>query len=302
MNSTSFHQLESDRGLSKNKKIFWLLLNFLNNNWFPNKNIDHLNIKRFCPKLHEKDWEVLHPKGSPARAFCDFFWLHLDWEAIRTELGDICVFDTGCGAGGYSLKLNEFSKGINSYFGVDIKPNQNWEQITKMYKTFRFQCQTSNEIYGSIPKDTNFFITQSAIEHFKNDLLYFKQLKTFIDDSQKNTIQIHLFPSSACLKLYLWHGVRQYTHRTIYKITSIFDSHNDYSILYKLGGAYSSRLHFQYITKPARIMKQKDWRFVKNDEYRRLLKEAVEKDIQSADSKPLFYALIIHSNYKNKIF
>ena len=303
MNSTSFHRLESDRGLSKSKKLLWLLLNFINNNWYPNKNAKLLNIKSFCPELNENDWEQIHLRASPARSYSDLFWLKLDWQAIKSEIGDICVFDTGCGPGGYSVKLKGFSKCLTRYCGVDIKPHQDWDDIARKNKSIRFKRQISNDILDSIPQDTNFFITQAAIEHFKNDLLYFEQLKKFVDASKKNTIQIHLCPASVCLKLYLWHGVRQYTIRTISKITNVFNSQKSYSMLFKLGGSNCSKLHFQYITKPTRFQKQKDLRDTKNEEYRRLLKEAVGQDIKLGTSKtPILYALIIHSNYKNEIF
>jgi len=279
------------------------MLNYINNNWYPNKNAEFLNIKNFCPELNDNDWEKIHFRASPVRAYSDFFWLKLDWPAIKSELGDICIFDTGCGPGGYSIKLKDFSKCLDSYFGVDIKPHQDWDEIARKHKVIRFKCQVSNNIMDSIPQDTNCFITQTAIEHFRNDLFYFKQLKTFINASEKNTIQIHVFPASACLKLYLWHGVRQYTIRTISKITAVFNSQKSYSMLFKLGGSNCSKLHFKYITKPTRFLNQKDLRDTKNEEYRRMLKEAVERDIKLGTSKqPIFYALIIHSNYTNKIF
>jgi hypothetical protein len=142
------------------------------------------------------------------------------------------------------------------------------------------------------------FISQSAIEHFDNDLMYFYQIKDFINKTKNNVVHVHIFPSAACLKKYLWHGVRQYTPRTISKITKIFDNDNTYSILYKLGGGNSNKLHFNYITKPI-LTEKADYR--ETDEYFGLLKDAIVEDLIDNDN-PSFYALVIHSNYTNKIF
>ena len=113
----------------------------------------------------------------------------------------------------------------------------------------------SNDLVEHIPKDTNLFISQSAIEHFDDDLIYFRNIKSHIDKYKNNTIQIHLFPSAACIKKYLWHGIRQYTPRTISKITDIFDDDKTYSVLYKLGGENCNKLHLDYITKPIYLKK-----------------------------------------------
>ena len=81
---------------------------------------------------------------------------------------------------------------------------------------------SSSNISEFVDKETNLFITQSAIEHFNYDLEYFQQIKKFIDKNKTNIIQIHLFPSPACLWLYLFHGVRQYNFRAIMQIIDIF--------------------------------------------------------------------------------
>ncbi len=300
--NTSFHKLNADKGLANWKKLLWILLNVFNNSYFPN-NVKNLNIKNFCPDLGEADWRRIHIKSSPARSLSDLFWLTLDWAAIKSELNNIHILDIGCGKGDYALKLKEFSEGnISRYCGMDIIPNKNWKRLTQAHEFVTFKQQNASNLFKFIPQDTNIIISQSAIEHFENDLLYFQQLKDYINKTNGSIIQIHIFPSSACLKLLLLHGVRQYTPRTVSKITEIFNSHNSYSILFRLGGRYCNKLHYRFITKPSLIKKKNDWRNTKTEEYQRLLKEAVEKDAKSKNYQPNFYALVVHSNYKNKIF
>ena len=231
MNSTSVHSLNADKNLHKIGKIAWWVLNFLNNNYFPNS-CNGLHIESFCPNLDEHDWGKIPAKAR--RSLSDLFWLKLDWETIKSELGSINIFDTGAGRGGYAIRLNEFADGITTYLGVDVSSQKEWKEIMREFEFITFEQRNSNSILDVIPAGTNFFISQSAIEHFESDLMYFRHIKAFIDRTNNNTVQIHVFPSAACLELYRWHGVRQYTPRTILKIAQLFNSPNSYSILLSL--------------------------------------------------------------------
>lgn len=299
--STSFHRLNADGWPSKPTRILWLILNLINNSYYPNR-ATSLNIRKFCPDLDESEWKQIHTKSSPSRALSDLFWLKLDWSAIKSELGNINIHDTGCGSGGIALRLSDFSQCISTYYGVDAVPHKTWDALQQGHGFVTFAQLSSDEIFDSIPRDTNLFITQSAVEHFENDLIYFRQIRDFIDETGNDAIQIHLFPSAANLKLYLFHGVRQYTPRTISKITEVFDMQNFYSLLFRLGGTNCNRLHYGFITIPLLIKRQEDWRNTRTDEYRKLLKAAVEADIALNDDQPCFYALVMHSNFNEKIF
>jgi len=290
---SSIHNLNADEGLSKIEKVMWLLLNFINNNYFPNK-CGQLSIKNFCPEISDNDWERIHIKSSPSRSLSDLFWLNIDWKAIKSELGSINIFDTGAGKGDYALKINEFANGISRYSGVDLSFQKEWEQLMGKYTFITMKQCCSNKILDVIPSNTNFIMSQSAIEHFENDLLYFEQIKKFIEITNNNTIQVHLFPSSACLRLYLLHGVRQYTPRTIQTIVKLFDSPNEYSILFRLGGKNCNNLHYQFITRPL-LLSKVDYRDTRTEEYRERLKIAIDNDIKYDNYIPNFYALVIHS-------
>jgi hypothetical protein len=295
--NSSMHSLNSDKKISKFQKVLWMVFNYINNNFMPN--LSTLNIRQFCPKINTNDWDNINPKSSPARALSDLFWLKLNWSCLNEELKTINILDTGCGNGDYFRKLRNYSDNrIYKYCGLDVNENKDWNNMKGKFPNLNFKVVNSQNLIEYIPKDTNMFISQSAIEHFDNDLMYFYQIKDFINKTKNNVVQVHIFPSAACLKKYLWHGVRQYTPRTISKITKIFDNDNTYSILYKLGGGNSNKLHFNYITKPI-LTEKADYR--ETDEYFGLLKDAIVEDLIDNDN-PSFYALVIHSNYTNKIF
>lgn len=296
---SSIHSLNSDKfKINFFKRILWFIFNIINNNIPSNVNID---TRHFSPKVSKEDWEKIHPKSSPSRALSDLFWLKIQWEKIEKELGNINVVDTGCGNGKYFNIINDFSADkIKQYTGLDIVRNKNWDNIKSKFKNTDFKVlEAGKNISDFFPENTNMFISQSAIEHFDDDLKYFIEIQKFIQKSSKNTIQIHIFPSAACLKKYLWHGVRQYTPRTIFKITELFNDSSTYSILYKLGCGKLNKIHFNYITKPLWI-KKIDYRETKTQEYNELVKENIMTCKE--DKHPSFYALVIHSNYTKKIF
>lgn len=289
--SSSIHSLNADRGLSKPAKLLYLFLNWVNN-LFPYAGLDSRIVFKNFDELPWRDsWEKTYHDSSAARKLSDIFWRSLPWGKINDELGEINVFDTGCGHGNYSLRL---WGGIAKYTGVDAKRRSNWGVLEKEHPNFHFIESSSNDISALIPKDTNFFISQSAIEHFDEDLSFFEQIHKYIEKSNKPVIQVHLFPGKATLPLYLFHGLRQYTPRTISKITKIFD--NSYTFyLYGLGGEDSKKLHFKYFTWPVLITRKYTKPTFDVREYESRLRQAVEHDVKYSSKSPLFWALIIKS-------
>jgi len=297
--TTSIHILSADNGLSILLKILYFLLNKLNN-LLPNYKIDEtLEIRNFKENNLKKNWSKLDVTASPGRKSCQLFWINLPWNLIKRELNEINILDMGCGLGNYGPKFVNFSKNnINSYIGLDIKQDDYWINLKKKYPFFQFCKFNGKDFTDLIPDNTNFFITQSAIEHFEEDLSFFKQIREFICSSGKNVIQIHVFPSSTSSYLMPFHGIRQYTPRTISKIIRIFKDFS-YAILFNLGGKYSNYLHYKYITKPRRT-KIGDLRTKKIKEYDKLSYNVIKKDLNQQIT-PSNYALFIHSNWKEKI-
>jgi hypothetical protein len=298
LKSTSIHNLNADKGLNKLQKVLYLFLNWVNN-LFPYRNVDkRIKFKDFGELPWQAEWEHTYASSSPARKACDLFWRSLPWKQIESDLGEIHVFDTGCGHGNYSTRLQSGSRGrIKSYAGIDAKRRPNWSELEKENPRFKFIETTSNNILPLIPKETTLFVTQSAIEHFDDDLVFFEQIKKFIDTSGKPVMQIHLFPGAATLPLYLFHGLRQYTPRTISKITRLFPQAK--FELYGLGGRESRKLHWKYFTWPVLITRKYTKPTFEVSQYEEELRAAVARDAKERVYSPLFWALIISPTDKN---
>lgn len=292
MKSSSIHRLNADTGLGKWGRRFWYSLNWLNNSLLPNWKERQLSIKKFRPELSTSAWANIHPKSSPSRALSDLFWMQLPWPRIQAELGELRIVDTGCGSGRYGLELQKYSGGrIASYTGLDEHAHADWPEVMKQQPFIKLLPADSAHFASVIPDDTNVFISQSAIEHFPEDLTYFRQLRDFMGAHQRPTLQIHLFPSAAGLRLYRFHGVRQYTPRTVSAITRLFAGSR--ATLFELGGPACNRLHWEYITKP--ILKgDQDRRETENKTYLNALQIAVQEDKQE-QGDPCFYALVVEA-------
>ena len=303
------HTLSSDKRLPLLKKLYWISMNVINNNFPPKKVINKgslIKINKLNINPIEINWNLLMPpsryKMSPSRLIGDLFWSELPWELIRNEIGLVNIFDTGCGKGLYALFLNRFINSINSYVGIDFRKRDNWQKLMNQNPFIKLIENSSSNISEFIDNETNLFITQSAIEHFNYDLEYFHQIKKFIDEKQTNIIQIHLFPSPICLWLYLFHGVRQYNFQSILKIIDIFRSTNSYFRIYPLGGNSGNKFHFFNITIPF-LFKKLNLDSGNGYAYKEKLKNSVLHDLKvGISNNPSFYALVIHSNYSKVIF
>jgi hypothetical protein len=300
MKSTSLHSLNSDRRLDRPRQVLWFGLNWLNNHFFPHASASRLQRRDFIADTSDAYWQQVVPGTTPSRRLCDLFWMQLPWEAMQSELGDLHIFDTGCGTGDYGLKLQAWSSDrLASYTGVDLFPNPAWPSLAESHPNFKFFQAGSDDILARIPSNANLFISQSAIEHFESDLRYFENLRAFIRQASRPVIQVHLFPSAACLRLYLFHGVRQYTPHTVTRITDLFDAGTS-AWLFRLGGRECNRLHWRSITVP-RLRKRAELRISHPDDYELRLREAISRDNQRPSS-PSFYALVIHSNPRQPLF
>ena len=304
MKSTSIHNLNADRGLELFQKFLYLFLNWVNN-LFPYFNTDkRINIKNFDNKDWEREFKNTYETSSVGRRLSDIFWRTLPWNKIQEELGEMHIFDTGCGSGNYGLMINDASGGgVSSYTGVDHKEKANWKETMEKHSNFKLIKMDSGKINELIPEKTNLFITQSAIEHFDEDLEYFERIRDFIEKSDKPIIQIHNFPGKAILSLYLFHGVRQYTPRTISKITRLFGNESKF-YLYGLGGNAGKKLQFKYFTWPLLILRKKKGKDWPKDSlrYNEEVKKAIGKDVANPSKSPIFWVLIIYSNPKRKIW
>ncbi len=294
---SSLFNINGDRDLSTNMMRVYYVCNKINvllNLYIKNEN---LTIRRFECEDIQKKYER-PSKLSPARILSNMFWDSLDWSRVKTELGSLRMLDIGCGTGLYYESMGRLSD-IESYVGVDVKENQKWAELTRENKNVKFIKMEKTNLSDYIPANTNFIFSQSAMEHVENDMIYFRNIHDYIEHKKKDVIQVHLLPSPECLRLYRGHGFRQYNERMVNSIFSIFKK-NSYGVLYKLGNDELNRLHYDYITKPVLLGRVGDLRESRNAEYSdklfQLLKSKGRKDQSS------FYALIIHSNFSNKLF
>lgn len=280
--STSDTDLNADKGLHFTEKPFYLLLN-----WIPNLFLYH-NVDpriQFGQLYNFTHWNKTHPDSSPARKLSDLFWYSYDWKS----LGELHVFDTGCGSGSYGLRIKEAGGDLRSYIGIDVKAKPIWAE--RQSETFQLKETSSDHL--EIPENTNLFITQSAIEHFENDLLFFKQIRDFIKTAKHPVHQIHICPGATSLPLYLFHGVRQYTPRTLSKITRLFPD-SDITLI-PLGGENAKKIHWEYFTWPILFKRGKK----KQDPfYDTKLRTALENE--KPTRSPIFWAMVIKSGYNVK--
>ncbi len=290
--STSFINISGDKKLNFILAFLWLLVNILNN-LLPNYKIDK-NIKHLKFKFRKNDLSYIKNNNylSPARFLCDLFWINFPFYKFYNKFSkpfNIC--EVGCGTGVYpNLLKNIMVNSKISYTGIDLKKYKEWDNFDK--SIFKFIVDKSDNIKNYL-NDIDFLFTQSAIEHFDQDLFFFNQIADHVSNIKKPFLQIHLFPSHKCLFTYLNHGYRQYTPRNISKITRYFNNSDIY--LYKLESYNSNNIHRKFITFP-KILRIKDKRYSKNKEY---INEIIASLNHKSKNKHLtFYALVISSNNK----
>lgn len=294
--TSSKYNLCADFGLSKLKSIQWFFY-CLQNNKNPLLNLDRrLLFKR--QKISDiQEINKIDFNSSPSRALCDIFWNNLNWNEFKFQLiGNFKIMEMGCGSGVYGDKFyNLLGDSLEFYRGVDIIQNSKWEEYS-LNKKLEFSLGNANLVSEHL-NDINCIFTQSALEHFPADITYFSQISSYVKKCKYPVLQIHLMPSSACLKTYLLHGYRHYTPRSISSITNCFDDNSTFELFF-LGGKKCNNLHFNYITLPGLLFRS-DFRKIFFNRYKSKLVNSILKDSNSDDDlNPSFYALIIKSNFK----
>lgn len=294
---TSIFNIDGDRELSKKMmRLYYVCnkINLMHNFYIQSKNFD---IRKFeCIDVSENADRLT--RMSPARILSNMFWDSIDWVNVKSELGSLHMLDVGCGTGVYYEYLSKLSY-FESYVGLDVKANPKWYDIENANRNVKFIQMEKKNLSEYIPTNTNFIFSQSVMEHVENDMEYFSVIRDYIDRQKKAVVQIHLLPSPECLRLYRGHGFRQYNERMVNRIFSIFRK-NSYGVLYKLGNGELNKLHYDYITKPIYMERVGDLRETLNAEYSNKLFSSLKSKENNRQSS--FYALIIHSNYSNKLF
>lgn len=291
--STSIHSLNADHGLGLGGKLAWLTLNVINNARSRADVDPDLQQHDFVVDDVDPRWDGFRRITSPARRLCDLFWEHLPLPAIAAELGGkLNALEVGCGSGIYGAYLVHALGERVHYRGVDIAPNPMWETYRER-PNLEFAVASASGVSEHL-RDANFIFTQSALEHFDDDMIFLRQIADFVALARHPVIQIHLIPSAGCISTFPWHGIRQYTPRTISKFTRLFTSPADKTLV-RLGSARCNALHRRWITIPA-YLGGGNKRQAEAERYARDLRDAIRGDMaRPAARAACFYALIIKS-------
>ncbi|MBH30606.1 MAG: hypothetical protein CMG71_01275 [Candidatus Marinimicrobia bacterium] len=205
-----------------------------------------ISINNYEVDLNKNINSIVEGRSTPSRFLCNIFWSLFPWGKASELLGNINMLDLGCGEGYLTKRLlSQYGKkNINKYIGIDVSSDYKmWSDISNSHKNAKFKSiKNVLDIDSYMEGDTNFLITQSVLEHIDTDIELFKFLKEYIYFNRKPFIQVHLFPSAACLWLYLYHGYRQYHPRSISRLTKIFDDDNTNVNLFRLGGSQSFQI------------------------------------------------------------
>ena len=288
--SSSSHTFNADFPMRRYDKINYFITNFVSN-IHTKFRLSRLNVIKFQPTQEAvaDHFKLLDGLISPSRIICNIFWEQLDWDLIRNQLGgELRVMEVGCGTGRYGTKLRKIAQ-IDSYKGIDIQSSEEW--YANPLENFEFEVG-SYENFLTLTSGENLIITQSAIEHFEQDIYFFDLIKKYAESSEHPVISIHLFPSPACLFTMLLHGIRQYHRRSIAKLVKS-SRESQCRNLYALGGIRSNFVHFIELTLRSLILRKslatKDLK-----PYLFKVASALTRDSQTPSIfSPSFYALIL---------
>lgn len=288
MRSNILKNISGDKKLNLFQHIYWVIVAYLNIKIENHKISDKINIFNFKPK--KKITFMRKMRLTPSRYWCNLFWQDLPFDLIFNR--GFKALEIGCGSGTYG-KFLENQVGFKNYTGIDIV--KRWKIQNRKFKFF----QDSFKNIDRYLKKINFIITQSALEHFDEDLDLHLKIGKYIKKNKykKKFFQLHLIPSEQCLFTYLGHGYRHYSIRSISKICAHYSKNKTKFILFKLGSDQSNKLHLRYITLPKFFPKFTS----RYDEinYSQKLDKAIKHDAKKTiNNKPSFYALMILNNYK----
>lgn len=284
----------------------WEQLAYFAHNGFaalaPRRHLDsRLRIDSFRPPALDTCWPYVSAQASPSRVWSDLFWSSLPWPGLPSALGEVHVLDVGCGSGAYGPWLRERSRGVvATYTGLDLQPHPTWAAKHAADPAIRFVTGATTDIGAHLGDGVTVVMSQSVLEHVEHDLAFLREVRDLAQRRRSPLLQVHLVPSAACLRLYLLHGYRQYTPRTLSSMTELFDDDTELR-LFGLGGRHSNRLHWQYITRPT-LLGRPDRRATEPEAYAARLRRAIEDDLATPSSSPAFWALVIHSRPTRPLF
>ena len=273
---SSPYNLNCDQNLGKIQKVRSFLVNLLRN--APKSSLSKtVQVINFAAdtKFQSILSSDLQLNQTPSRNLSNLFWKRLNLEKISEILGrDVSVVEVGCGTGRYSQVFSEQLENF-SYTGVDIVQSPDWKTATDKRVNFLEKDYLS---YDSYLNNCNFIFTQSAAEHFRQDLDFFKNISNYASSAERKLVTIHLVPPPSSLYCYLWHGIRQYPIRVVNKIYELQPAECK-KILVVLGGPRANRVHRKWITYPSLFL-NRDYRTENPDGYGLAMQKSIAEDLK----------------------
>lgn len=220
-----FHRkLSGDVRLTIGQKTCWLLDNFF-------EGIAGYGSGRSAVFWHSAT--LASSDASPSRKMIDEF-LH-DHLLHLLPQKHITVLDIGCGTGYIYKRLSDIGYELD-YTGLDVYKRTAFD---KNVPGGRFVLGKIEEFQPD--RHFDLVISNTCLEHVEDDTAGVRKALTLGDT------QIHIVPTFWSLPLYLWHGYRQYTPKSL---SALFGEHGE---IYRLGGVFSFFLHFFLVTIPQRL-------------------------------------------------
>jgi len=292
-NSTSLFQIDGDRAFSK---LFYPIYFGINcaENALPNRRPStvHCESKDFRVPIDEDAWSQVELLGSPSRILSEMFWNKVPWEEIGKIIRVPNIVDVGCGEGYLLTKIQQV-RGMSGacYRGVDSVRARNWAYRLSENERADFVLASAENVEEYLDGEQNIIISQSALEHFRYDLNFFRKIHRYMTVRSGPTLHIHCIPAARCLWLYGLHGYRQYTERKIVQLLQPFGKEIS-ATLYGLGGSSCASVHKRYINRfPFLFRKEK--RASHKYQYINEVKRAIQDDMsRRIPQDPLFYALV----------
>jgi len=248
-------EFSGDGPMTPRQRMSWLLTNLFRNE--PGTPIRTRNVS--APPRPD------HPY-SPSRMFTDHF--------LRQLPPDRCdILEIGCGSGSLCRRLAETGF-TGSYTGIDISDRFDRTPVPGFTKTF-IQANIHN---WTPPGKFHLILSVSALEHIPDDQTLIPRLRSWL---HQGGTQVHIIPARWSLPLYLWHGYRQYSPRSI---ANRFPK----AKAYRLGGITSFLTHLTAITIPEIILRT----IIRKSSIYRLLLNLCRLDPDLASYPPTHYAII----------
>src|SRR5699024_10066314 len=150
----------------------------------------------------------------------------------------------------YAGHWMEWSRGrIAHYPGDDANAQPARASVASPRPSVAFLQHHIQQMTARVARQPNLILSPSTSEHVQDDAGGFEPLHAYAMRAERPMLQVHLVPSAACVPLYLWHGYRQYTPRSLSRLTSR-GADSSSRLVVRLGGPACNALHFSYVTWP----------------------------------------------------